>query len=560
MAASSSIFALVFQQKSMVRDIAVASLLINLFVLAIPLFTMNVYDRVLPTFDTATLFVLALGTIGLLFFDFLLRMTRSRILFFLSSSVEARQEENIHHYILNQPVSEEALIGNRLNILTQYRQFQGVLSAKMLPFLFDFPFTFMFVTIIYVISPILALAPLVCMVLMMVCGYLCARLSVAKIEKRAEFSAEKMAKLLVALKGLTVIQSYAATQDVITSISDKDQEERYIASAISFYQSLAGNFAIFCGFLLSVFVLVIGVFQVNEGVLTIGGLIAISILSGRAIAPLIGGVTIFSDWFLYKKTQDLLTGMDDLLEHDNSLSDKDDFKGRLSAHQLRFAYQEGKKNNIEIDSIVFEAGQHYGLIGASGAGKTTLMQILCGNLHPQSGDIKWGNYDIDAISMAQRHRDIAMISQNDPILPGTIAENVFCGQNALRRDDQSFVDSVMYVSGLDRVMQASGFGWDTAIDDMGRGLSEGQKQSIILARGLMKNAKIVVFDEPLMAIDRVLEERLKQALPGLLAGKTFILITHRSSMMSLVENLYVMDQGRITAKGRREDILKGVTE
>jgi ATP-binding cassette subfamily C protein LapB len=546
---------------SFYRNIFLASVFINLFVLAIPLFTMSVYDRVLPDFDEPTLIVLSIGVFIALFFDFLLKMVRSLYLNSVSSIVAQNQESCLMERVLSAGHSPKISVGDNLSFFRELSNIRAFWSSRLLPFFFDAPFFLVFIIIIYTLSPVLAFVPVVGALVIIAVGVACAFLSGSVSEQKIKLMQNKSNFLLDTLSGAGIIYGLNASKDKMDAWSDLLSQEQTVQRSDVFFQAFLSNFAVFVNLAVSVFVLFLGAYEVSGQNLTIGGMIAISILSSRCLAPIISLSPLFIGFRQYMSSRAHAKAFlaEDAQSGASALSTKSDVDGSLSVSGLSFRYPAQGRDALQDVTLDIRAHGKYGFIGPSGAGKTTLAKVMAGMLVPDSGAVKWGDYSLDAISPAQRADIVSVSSQEDHFFKGTIADNVFMGLNSGQDRTSEFVERAVHTSGLDMVLKQSGFGWDTPVEYRGAGLSAGQRQSMSLARALISDPKILIFDEPLAGMDHALELRLKQHLPAYIEGRTFIMITHRTSLLPLVDHLVLLENGAVKLSGPRDEILKGLS-
>jgi ATP-binding cassette subfamily C protein LapB len=238
---------------------------------------------------------------------------------------------------------------------------------------------------------------------------------------------------------------------------------------------------------------------------------------------------------------------------DAKKSPKGPFKGRVSITQASYQYPKQNRPALNNINLVIEPGQHTGLIGKTAAGKTTLAKVVAGLIRPETGDVKLDEYDYDSIPYTELRRTIAFAPQDSFFFRGSVLYNITLGRDDL---DKSAIEEAIAVSGLDQVIQQSGEGLDMDVGEQGCRLSGGQKQAITLARAIVRRPQILIFDEPTTGMDSMLESHVQARLKHYIKDKTFIMITHRTGLLSLVDRLVLLDSGKIIADGPKNDILK----
>lgn len=544
------------------RNILLSTVFINILVLAVPLYTMNVYDRVLPDFDKPTLLVLFLGVLLALIFDLILKILRSSALTNLADQVSFEVESKFFKDITDDHDFSHISTGQKLNLfhyLSHIRIFQ---ITKVLPFLFDLPFFLLFLSVIYLISPPLFYVPLLGALFFAFLGF--AGLLVASHfdTRKMQAAQEKTNLLLETFQGFDTLRLMCAADaslgrwksSLLQNIECEKPEQRT--------QNFLMHCASFIALIVSASVVFLGAFEVSENTLTLGGLIAVSILSSRALAPISALVPILSGYQGYKNAKSQLHSFSNnamkLPKNKGDLSEKN-LSGALSLKEISYKYAGQSQNALSDITLEIPKEERLAVIGASGAGKSTLIKILSGILDIQKGHVLWDEFQLEAVLQVQRSRHIGLSSQDDFFFAGTLFENVFMGVNQDFQNNQTHVDEVCFLSGLDLFMEQTGYGWDTPILEKGHNLSTGAKQSISLARAMMHDPKILILDEPLNGLDFTIEKRLIDQLPKWLNGKTFIMVTHRTSLLPLVDQILLLEKGGIKAYGLRDKIIEALS-
>ena len=261
----------------------------------------------------------------------------------------------------------------------------------------------------------------------------------------------------------------------------------------------------------------------------------------------------------WQQSSDVLQVINSIFElpYENPLSRSSDttLNGRLSFKNLTYTYPNAKRPSLQNLNINIEPGERVGLIGPTGAGKSTLATLCTGLFKNYDGEILFDGYNLENLSPIQLRDHIAFVPQQPFFIKGTIKENVLMGQTVVSDTD---LDTALRLSGLDVVIKQTGFGLDTQVLEQAANLSGGQQQAISLARAFVRNPKILIMDEPTTGLDSALEARLRLGLHDFLADKTFIMITHRSSLLDVVNRLVLLDQGRVVKDGPRNEVLNAL--
>jgi len=543
------------------RNILLATVFINILALAVPLYTMNVYDRVLPDFDQATLLTLTIGVCIALLFDFLLKILRSESINNLADNLGHHVENDFFERVLKDDNLLSKPMGQKLTLFQELSHIRGFQILKILPFLFDVPFFLLFVVIIYLISPTLAILPFLGAVLFLIIGAIGVYISNHYEDNKINNLQNKNNILLETFQGAETFNRLNAHSERIGKWSETINNVFKAQKPESIIQNILTHSATFTIFLVSISIIYMGAYAVSENALTLGGLIAISILSSRALSPISALVPIIAGYQNYKNSKErtfsLMNDVDFL--NNNEKSSEKKLSGGLSLKDVSCEYSNQNDFALQNINLKINPKDRYAIIGASGTGKTTLIKTLSGILKPVEGAVLWDEFFLDSISVSQRSKHIGLSSQEDYIFSGTLFENVFMGVNAEFQKDEDHIAKICFLSGLDLFMKQTGYGWDTEILEKGSNLSTGAKQSISLARALMHKPKILILDEPLNGLDFTIEKRLIDHLPEWLDGRTFIMVTHRTSLLPLVENIILMEKGQIKKQGSRDNIIKALS-
>ncbi len=550
----------IFSNWGVYSEIFVCTIFINLFVLALPLFTMNVYDRVVANFVESTLIVLTIGVTLALFFDFIFKTMRAYLLERVATKIGIEYDFKLMNRLLNihsnnMPMS----VGERANIFRELQAIRDFYAIRLAPTVIDLPFFILFIFVIYLISPILAIIPVIGSAIMLLVNFLI-QIPIERITKDFFSSMQvKTTTLIETLSGTEAVHLFNSVGarlfkwNIVSA--DAANCSRYNNTLIS----IASNLSFFISQLTYVAIIFFGIYQISAGSLTIGGLIACSILSSRAIAPVMNLSNLIAR---SKQSKDLLCTIDKIFQLpyenniENSKAPKGPFKGDLTIKNLYFQYTGENKLALNNVSLTIKAGERVGLVGKSGAGKSTLAKIITQQLQAQKGNILLDTYDYSNISPIELRQTLGVVPQDTIFFSATIKENIILGNLDV---DEDSINNAIKISGLDIVMEQTGYGLDMEVGENGSKLSGGQKQAIAIARALVHNPKILVFDEPTTGMDNILEDRLRCELNKYLQNRSFVMVTHRTTLLPLVDRLIVMDGGRIVADGSRDEIIKKIT-
>lgn len=541
-------------------EVVLCSAFINLLALAVPLFTLNVYDRVVVNFAEDTLIVLTAGVIVALVFDFLFRQIRSYILERLAARISVKHDYDLMERMIHvKDVDMTLSSGEKASIFHELHSIRDFYASRLIPMLVDIPFFFLFLFVIHIIAPPLVVAPVVAAILIMLINF-AAQFPVNRTTHDHFVSMQgKSTVLLDILSGASMIKILNAAgqkllrwQLAVQNASDAAFKNNISVSVVSNLTNLVSRSAY-------VSVIFLGAYQIEQGALTIGGLIACSIIFSQAMAPVTGFSGIIAR---LRKSSDVLKAIDRIFQlphgdiENNKQGSKGPFKGEISIDDLSYQYPGQARAALYKLNINIKAGERVGIIGQTGAGKTTLSKVIAGLVTPGEGGVFLDGFIYTAITDAELHRTIGYVPQDAHYFNGTIWDNITMGTQGRLREEA--LRTVIEMSGLNLVMQQTGEGLDMEVGEGGKKLSGGQKQAVSLARALIREPQVLVFDEPTTGMDSALEERVKRSLTEFIEGRTFIMVTHRTSLLSLVDRLILLDKGKLVADGPRDEILQKI--
>jgi ATP-binding cassette, subfamily C, bacterial LapB len=305
-------------------------------------------------------------------------------------------------------------------------------------------------------------------------------------------------------------------------------------------------------------VVVVGVHETAAGRMTVGALVACSILAGRAMAPLAQVAGVLSR---YHQSRAALASLDRVMRlpverpADRRFLHRPQLRGEIEFKRVGFAYPRQKLQALADVSFRIAAGERVGLVGRVGSGKTTVEKLVLGLYEPDEGAVLVDGTDLRQLDPADLRRNIGCVLQDVFLFHGTVRDNLTLG--APFADDRAVLRAAQ-VAGVEDFVARHPLGFDLNVGERGESLSGGQRQAIAVARALLLDPPILVLDEPTSAMDNGAENRFKQRLGEILAGKTLILVTHRASLLSLVERLIVLDAGRVVADGPKDEVLKAL--
>ncbi|MDH5785379.1 MAG: type I secretion system permease/ATPase [Chromatiales bacterium] len=545
-----------WRSRQIYGSVILASLMVNVFVLATPLFTMNVYDRVVPNNALDTLWVLAVG-VGLVYlFDTVFRFIRTHLLEIagrksdvILSSILFEQSLNLRMEV--QPPS----VGIFANTLREFESIRNFLTAATLTALVDLPFAVIFLLVILYIGGGMVVIPVVIILLLLVYGYFMVKPLKESIESTYQAQATKHALLI---ENLTVIQTIKALgrhnhaqwewEEASGDIARKSIRTNNISSSIGVVTNLFVQLA-------TVALIISGVYMIKEQELSLGGLIAVMILASRAISPMGQVASLIAS---FEQTRTAFKSLDDLMGLDVERADDKNFvqrktlDGKIEMRNLCFSYPNSEGDTLNGINLKIKQGERVGIIGKVGSGKSTIGKLLLNLYHPTEGSLLVDGIDIKQINPVDLRRNVAYVSQDVELLRGTVRENILYKDP--QADDEQLLEAA-HIGAIELFINRHPSGYDMPIGEQGAGLSGGQRQSVAIARAVLKRPPIVVLDEPTSSMDNTTESLIRRRLQSFVDGRTLILITHKTSMLDLVDRLIVLDEGRIVLDGAKAEVI-----
>lgn len=540
-------------------QIVLASLVTNLFAIAGSLFTMNVYDRVVPNNAFETLWALAIGIMVVYIFDLVLKMLRGYLIDISGKKADTVLAGLIFQQSLGlrmdvKPVSA----GGFFNNLNGYESIRDFFTSATLVGLVDLPFLFLFIWLTWVIGGAIVLIPLLAIPLIVGSAYLLEIPMRKATETGYLGSTQKQALLVEAISGLETIKSLCAESQVQRKWETYVSVMARAGLTSRFYSSLIINLAMYLIQMVNVATIIAGVYLISKGELSMGGLIACTILSGRALAPLTQIAGIISR---YQQTKLGLQSLNNIMGLPVERSEKSVFlhrpeiKGKIEFINVSFTYPRQKMGALKGVSFNIEAGERVGIIGRVGSGKSTSQKLILSLYNIQEGSIRIDGTDLAQIDPADLRRNIGYVGQDNLLFYGSVRDNITYGTPWA--DDVTILQAAK-LAGVDNFVRLHPEGYDMLVGERGEALSGGQRQAIAIARALLTNPPILMMDEPTSAMDSTSEREFIHMMQSYSRNKTLILATHKRTLLELVDRIIIMDGGKIIADGPREKVLEAL--
>ena len=542
-------------------QVAMAALLVNVFSLASPLFIMTVYDRVIPNTAIETLWVLAIGAATVFVFDFIVRTLRTYYVEVGGRRADVVLAGRLFDQVLDmQLAARSGSAGDLANTMREFESLRDFFTSATLIAIVDLPFVFFFVAVVWLIAGPLAIILAITVPLVLIAGLIIQIPLGAAVRSGFRDAGSKHGVLIETIGGLETIKSVGAEGRM-----RRQWEEAVASSARSGVRarslSLLGlNLTITMQQVATIALVVFGVLLISNGGMTVGALIAVVILGGRAMAPLAQVAQLLTR---LHQARTSFRALDRIMRAPVERSPSREFVhrprllGDITFRDLSFSYPGQDIEALKGLSFAIKAGEKVGLIGRVGSGKSTVAKLLLGLYQPADGAVLVDGTDLRQIDPANLRRNIGCVPQDVVLFRGTVRENLVIG--APQAEDPAVLQAAKQ-SGVEEFVAQHPMGYDLPVGERGEGLSGGQRQALALARALLLDPPILILDEPTSAMDNRSEEMLKTNLTAIAADKTLLLITHRSSLLTLVDRLLVMDGGRLVADGPKQAVLDAIAD
>ncbi|MFO7542488.1 MAG: type I secretion system permease/ATPase [Thiobacillus sp.] len=547
--------------RALYRDVLLAAFMVNLFALALPLFTMNVYDRVVPNHAIETLWMLSIGVTIVLVADMVLRTMRGYFIDLAGSRVDVKLSAYIMERVLglrmeNRPLSAGSFAAN-LRSFETIRDF--ITSATVTAFI-DLPFMVIFLLVIgWIAWPVIL--PILFGMLIVVVYALTIHSKMHELsETTYRAGAMRNATLVESLVGLESIKALGASGAMQRKWEASANFLARTSAQLRLLASSTINGALWAQQLVNVMVVITGVYLISDGQLTLGGLIASTMLASRAMAPVSQIAGLLTQ---YHNAATALKSLDDILQQPverpegSQFVTRLHFTGDIEFKEVDFNYPGQDHAALRNVSLKIRAGEHIAILGRVGSGKTTLEKLILGLYLPTAGAVLVDGVDLRQLDPAELRRNIGYVPQDVTLFYGSLRENLTI---AAPTADDAAVLRAAQISGILEYVNSHPKGFDMTVGERGESLSGGQRQAVAIARAVINDPPILLLDEPTGSMDHSSEEEIKQQLRGFAAGKTMIVVTHRTSLLELVDRIIVIDAGKVVADGPKAQVIEALRQ
>lgn len=545
------------QFKPIYTQVVMAAVLINLFALTSPLFVMNVYDRVVPNAAFETLWVLASGIIVIYTFDFIFKQLRGYFIDIAGKGADIILAGRIFQQVMNvrlgQQGASSGAFANQVRDFDTLRDF--FTSATMTTFI-DLPFVFLFIAVIAMVSGPVALVPLIAVPIILFLSITLQKPVREAVHQAAQDMDAKHGHLIETITGLETIKSMNAQSKMQTKWEQGVGVVARLNMRTRFYAMLGTNSCAYITQLVTVFVVIFGVYRISNGDMSVGALIATTILTGRTLAPLGQAAALYGR---YHQSKESLMNLNNIMQMEVERPAGKDFvhlpevKGSIRFDNVSFAYPNTDLNSVNNLNFNINPGDKVAVIGRIGSGKSTIARLMLNLYNPTEGSVLIDGLEVRQLDPAELRRNISYVPQQLNLFRGTLRENIMVGNPRASHED---LLKAAEMSGVADFARRHPMGFDMPVGEQGAMLSGGQRQSVAVARAFINDAPIYLMDEPTSNMDNRSEQNMRRVFATELKDKTVVLITHKSSMMDVVDKIILVDYGKVVAAGPKKEVLE----
>ena len=553
----------IWRFKGYYYQVILATFIINFLALVSSLYVMNVYDRVIPNQAYETLWVLSIGVMLAILFEFLAKMIRGHLTDIAGKKADLIISSAIFRRMMALRLADRpASAGSYANNLREFESVREFMTSASLLVLVDLPFLLLFITVIFIVGGKLAIVPAIIIPIIIIVGFIVQRPLSRYINESMKESSQRQGLAVEALEGIETLKTNNATgwaqqrwdtytaKTSASSIKVKDTANFMI------------NFSVAMQQLNTVFLVLFGTYLIhNENTaerITMGALIAAVILSGRALSPLaqVAGLAT-----RFQQAKLALEGLNNIIERpiervpERKYISPSNIQGNITFENTCFQYQEDGKPAVSNLNLQIRAGEKIGILGRIGSGKSTMLKLASGLYDGSTGNVMLDNIDMRQIDPNFLRSQILLLSQSPRLFLGTLRENMDLARSDGYSSDQELLEALQRF-GLDKIIRSHPKGLDMPLGEDGLGLSGGQKQIIALARMTLRNPRIVLLDEPTTGLDQATERMSLQAISQWAQDKTLLVVTHRPQVLQIVNRIIVMDEGKVVMDGPRDLVLQ----
>ncbi|MFO1170789.1 MAG: type I secretion system permease/ATPase [Hyphomicrobiaceae bacterium] len=547
----------VIANRALYGQAIIATLALNLIALAVPLFTMNVYDRVLPNNAQSTLWALGVGAIVAVVFEFILRTLRGSLIDVASRRADLVLSMRVYGRVLGAKLLPQAAsVGSQANTLREIETIREFSTSVTLAALGDLPFALVFLGMIAVIGGPLVFVPLIA-VPVILAAVLLLQLPQEKLHATTfRQMAQKSSVLVETLTGLETIKAAGAESWAAGKWERAVADHLRLSTAMRLLGGLGMSIVGLGTALTTIVMVMIGVGLVAQGAVTAGALMASMMLLGRAMGPVSQVAALAGRLHSVKLARSALQSVMTTPQERpvaTAMIARSQLKGSILLEDVTFKYAEDAAPALQSVNLRIEPGERIAVLGVIGSGKSTLLKLLAKLYEPQSGRILIDGLALSGLDpYALRHR-LGYLAQDSLLFRGNVRENIVM-HRPLASDDtlMAAAEDSGALAWISRLPQ----GFDTALGERGAGLSGGQKRSLCLARALLGAPPVLLLDEPTSEMDGRTEQAILERLSRVAQSRTLVLVTHKHTLLPIVDRLIVLDRGRVYLDGPKAEVLQ----
>ncbi|WP_105901264.1 type I secretion system permease/ATPase [Vibrio gangliei] len=546
-----------WQSRTIYTDVLLASVLINIFAVATPLFSRLVYDKIVPNLAFDSLWVLSSGVFVIFIFDLSLKLIRSYFIDLAGKKSDILISSKIFNRVMGLRMeSKPASVGAFARHLQDFESIREFLTSATVGALIDLPFALLFLFVIYMIAGPLVLVPFGAVVILAIYSWMIQAPLKRSIEEGSRLSSQKHANLIESLHQLETVKTFNAQsqfqyrwEEAVAHMSNWGIKTRRITDSV---QSTAGFLQQF----VSVAMIIGGVYLISNGDLTMGGLIASTMLSGRAVGPLVQ-LSMLST--RYNQAKSAMTIIEQVMEmpmeqeEDKRYIHRSKLQGKIEFNNVSFHYPNSKTYSLRNLNFTIQPGEKVAIIGRIGSGKSTIQRLIMGLYKATEGSVKLDDLDINQLHPVDVRNNIGCVPQDCSLFFGSIRDNITLGRP--RSSDQDILIAAQR-AGVTDFTQDDEAGINKQVGEGGSELSGGQKQAIAIARAWLTRPPVLVMDEPTSQMDNRSEALLKHQLKQLGKEETLVLITHKTTMLDVVDRVIVLEKAQVVADGPKNEVLR----
>ena len=535
----------------------IATLLVNLFALVIGFFVMVVYDRIIPSNALTSLVGLFVGASVIILLRYALELLKTYFLDYAGQTIERKTSESVfdkimRYDLLRAPKSN----GSVAALVKDFETFQQFFTSVTILLLIDIPFMFLFLYVIYAIGGPLVYVPLIIIPLVAFVGLVIQPFLKKMAKSSLDGGEAKQTVLLETLQNIETVKSISGADKLRKRWLQAVDKQADVNVKTKFYNQIATSFSSSALMFNQIMIVSYGVLLIGDGTLSMGGLIGAMIISGRALAPVgqisqvLGRLNVSME--CYRRIDEFMN-VTNREEIANEYVKRTELKGPISTKNLTFRYPESQVKLFDNLTLEIKEGEKVAVLGKIGSGKSSLVRILLGLYLADDGLVMVGGTNVNQIRPEDMRKNFGVVHQNVSLFSGTVRDNITLGVDEF--DDDVLV-KVSEISGVMDWLGKLPNGFDYKLSEGGKELSGGQKQTVALARALMRKPHYLLFDEPTANMDTGTEQQVLMGLKKHLSDETVLIVTHRMAPLSLVDRIIVLDSGRVAVDGPKDLVIQ----